>query len=328
MTASEKLLAKTKRTSDVAANFTAPPHNDVGKPPVTMPGQLGAFRLEAQKYADRIRELEALIKLQEISLDALDEVPGRRRKLTATEFTELRENLRRNPLVTPITVRETSSGRFEIISGHNRVQAYRELGKKTIATVIQATDDVQASVNAFYANLLQTDLTDYEKFIGFKMMQDELKVSQSTLAEQSGRSESFISRLMAFADLPDKALKLIEQHPEIIGMDAAYQLARIAKDPKRPDGQSKVTAAIERLIGGQLDQQQAVRLAGAASESRVSVLSKPIKIRSGKLDYCAIRRVNKSLRIEFKSADEAQGVEEEILLILQKRAERLKSESK
>ncbi len=326
MSASERLLAKTKRTSDVAANYTTPVGSNVSKAPVTMPGQLGAFRLEAQKYADRIKELESQVQQQEIALDELHEVPKRRRKLSEAEYVDLRENLRRNPLVTPITVRIDDAGRFEIVSGHNRVSAYRELGKTSISSIVQRTDGVQANINAFYANLLQTDLSDFEKFVGFKMMQDELHLSLAKIAEHSGKSQSFVSRLMAFADLPREAQAIIEANPAIIGMDAAYQLATIARDGNRKDAAEKVIIAVKKLADGELDQRQAVKLASDTNVAKASVLSKPIKIKSGKTDYCALRRVDKSLRIDFRSANEAEALQQAVLELLEKRAEQVKAD--
>jgi ParB family chromosome partitioning protein len=325
MSASERLLAKTQRTSNVAANYMSPAPSGIAKPPVTMPGQLGAFRLEAQKYADRIKELEAQVLQQELPVADLHEVQGRRRKLSEAEFQELRENLRRNPLVTPITVRQNEQGGFEIVSGHNRVRAYRELGKTTIPAVVQTSDKTQANINAFYANLLQTDLSDYEKFVGFRMMQEKLKLTPAKIAEHSGKSESFVSRLMGFADLPDAALDIIEERPSMIGMEAAHQLAMIARNAPDIETTRRIVMALEQLHLGELDQQQAVRYARGMETSRAAVLSKPIKVKVGKADYCALRRVNKSLRIDFKSAEDAATLEKAVLELLEAHADRLRA---
>jgi ParB family chromosome partitioning protein len=300
----------------------------------TAPGRTGDLQ-DRKWLTNKVTELTAELERTrtsaaslEIPLDKLTEVPGRRRKLGEAEFAELRENLRRNPLVTPITVRPKDKGEYEIVSGHNRVRAYREIGRTSIAAVIQSADNTQASINAFYANLLQTDLSDYEKFIGFKMIQDELKLSQAKIAEHSGKSESFVSRLMAFQDLPEAALKIVDADPSIIGMDAAYHLAAIAKDATRKDAQAKVTEAIEKLAAKQIDQKQAVKLAASTDTAKPPAPGKPIKIKAGKADYCAMRRMNKVLRIEFKSQEEAEAIENAVRAVLENRAEQLKNAGK
>jgi ParB family transcriptional regulator, chromosome partitioning protein len=134
------------------------------KTPRTAPGMF----LNATQRIDiaeaRVEELEAKLKEaeagaspREISLDQLHEVPERRRKLTAQQYAELKENLRNNPLVTPITVRKRETGGFEIVSGNNRVAVFRELGRTKIPAALLDSDDDQAEINAFYANLLQSD---------------------------------------------------------------------------------------------------------------------------------------------------------------------------
>lgn len=318
------------RTANLGAALDLKGGPGIGaKPPVTMPGQLGAFRDKAAEWQARIDKLEAELaergskQLFNVQLTQIVEISGRRRVLDDTAFAHLRENLRANDLVTPITVRELPSGKFEIISGHNRVRAYRELGRPTIQAVIQNTDDLKSGINAFYANLLQTDLTDYEKFQGFDMLREQLGLTQAAIASHSGMSESFVSHLMAFEDLPRDVLQIVARNPSILGMGAAYKLAGIAK--KMPSLSHQITEAVGRLERGEIDQNEAVRLASrkdvdAAPKTKVV----PIKIKSGKSTYCDMRRVDKTLRIQFKSAAEAEAVEDAIRRVLQNRAESTK----
>lgn len=328
------LESKTKDIlGDIAAkkrlHAETPKQNLEEKDFSTAPGRTGDLQ-DRKWLTNKVAELTAAIeavkedtKYLELPLDQLHEAPGRRRKLSVEEYTELRENLRSNDLVTPITVRKRSAGGYEIISGHNRVAVYREIGNSMILAVIQETSEAQADINAFYANLLQTNLTDYEKFIGFKMIQERSpKMKQSDIAEQSGKSESFISRLMAFQDLPESSLSIIDACPSILGMDAAYKLAAIAKAGKA----EKVSAAIEKLAAHEIDQKQAIKMASQSdTQKAAAVKAKPITIKSGKSNYCAMHRVNKVLRIEFKLPEEAEAIEDAVREVLQKRAEQLKT---
>lgn len=111
----------------------------------------------------RIKELEAQLEERaalEVPLDALVEVHGRRRKLTSEQFQELKSNLAQHALATPILVRALAGDRYEIVAGHNRVAAYRELGRSTIranvASIEEGRSSSQRSFPTCFRRLLPT----------------------------------------------------------------------------------------------------------------------------------------------------------------------------
>ncbi|HJV84478.1 MAG TPA: ParB/RepB/Spo0J family partition protein [Noviherbaspirillum sp.] len=294
------------------------------KAPRSAPGMFlnATQRLDAAEA--RVEELEVKLKeaeasgTREIALDQLHEVGGRRRKLTEQQYNELKENLRNNPLVTPITVRKRAEGGFEIVSGNNRVEVFRELGRTSIPAALLESDDDQAEINAFYANLLQPDLPDFEKFLGFKkIIAKHPDLTHAQVAEGAGVSRSFVTQLMAFDDLPSDAITILNDRPEALGANAAQDLAGLAKKGRA----EQVVRAIARLAAGEIDQARAVR------EAAVDIIAKagaakpePIRIKIGRATYCAIQRADKVLRIQFQSAEEAEAVQDAIREVLERRA--------
>jgi ParB family transcriptional regulator, chromosome partitioning protein len=318
----DKLGAKTAGIKARAVEKTG------DKAPRTAPGMFlnATQRIDAAEA--KIEELEAQLKdaharTTELPLDELYEVDGRRRKLTTQQYIELRDNLRKNPLVTPITVRKRSEGGYEIVSGNNRVAAFRELGRTHIPAAMLDSDDDQAEVNAFYANLLQPDLPDFEKYLGFKkilVMRPDL--TQAQIAEDAGVSRSFISQLMAFEDLPAEVLTVLVDRPTLLGANAAQDLGALTKKGLG----ERVTLAVSRLAAGEVDQTTAVREAtidrSAAQTMRVKPV--PVRIKSGKATYCAVQRADKVMRLQFQNAEEAEFIEKAICEILERRALELK----
>lgn len=229
---SDKLIAKTAHSAAKAAEQTATPERIKDQPPVTMPGQMGAFRLEAQRWKLQIDDLTSKLEDAEkravrlIALEDLHEVPGRRRKLTDEQFAELCENLRSNPLVTPITVAPRDEGGYEIISGNNRRAAYAALGKSHIEAIVRDTAGIQAEIDAFYANLLHPSLLDYEKYHGFKRREQQTGKSRSELAAEAGISPSTVTELFSFERLPEEVHRQLEEKPHILGLKAAVKLAQ------------------------------------------------------------------------------------------------------
>ena len=83
----------------------------------------------------------AAIETGKVKISDLYEVEGRKRSLTPEDFEQLKNNLTSNPLVNAIVVRARKQGGYEIISGHNRVQAYKELGRLEIEADIREFED-------------------------------------------------------------------------------------------------------------------------------------------------------------------------------------------
>jgi len=324
----ERLLNKTAGVAKAVAEN--PGKSIAEQTPVTMPGQLGAFRLEAQKYQERIRKLEADLKeaqekggSAELPLDQLHEVPGRRRKLTAQQYNELKQNLKNNPLVTPITVRKLEEGAgYEVVSGSNRVAIFRELGRTHIPARVLNSDDRQAEINAFFANLLQADLPDFEKYLGFKkIMEVQGQLTHAEIAERAGVSRSFVTQLMAFDELPEAAIAILIEKPATIGANAAQDLAALVKKGRG----EQVVEAIAKVAAGEFDQTRAIKHAAVDAATKVAaVRPEPVKIRIGKATYCNMQRADKVLRLQFQSAEEAEAVQEAVREVLERRANELK----
>lgn len=319
----DKLGAKTAGIK--ARNIDKPAE----KTPRTAPGmflnatqRIDMAEARVEELEAKLREAEANGSARDFPLEQLHEVPGRRRKLTAQQYAELKENLRNNPLVTPITVRKREAGGFEIVSGNNRVAVFRELGKATIPAALLDSDDDQAEINAFYANLLQSDLSDYEKYLGFKrIIAKHPDLTHAQIAEGAGVSRSFVSQLMAFEDLPTDALSILNDKPNAIGANAAQDLAALTKRGRA----AQVVMAIAKVAAGQIDQSKAVKEAASEPVTKVaSARPDPVHIKLGRATYCSIQRADKVLRLQFQSAEEAEAVQSAIREVLERRALELK----
>ena len=312
-------LVKEKK-KDLASR---PPEDLNSRPFSTAPGRMAD--LQDRKWLEKkVDELTAELEKakqstgQEIALDQLHEVPGRRRKLTEQEYAELRQNLRNNDLVSPITVRPREGGGYEIISGHNRTTIFRELGRTTIPAFIHDTDDARADLNAFFANLLQTDLTDYEKYLGFSKIKERMPdLSHDDIADLTGVSRSQVTKLMAFSALPATVHALLAEHSQTIGANAAQEFAALTKAGKG----EKVVEAITRIAEGKLDQAEAIKFAASEPKTTTAV-AKPetIKIKAGKSTFCSMRRAQKVIRLEFQTTEEAEELQEAIRAFLEEKA--------
>lgn len=282
--------------------------------PRTAPGQLMHMQGKVERQANEIAQLKAELEAARVSGGAVDvplaqlhEVPGRRRFMPPEKYAELRENLRHNKLVHPVIVCPRPEGGFEIVSGHHRTDAYRELGRDHIRCVLGELNADEADTGAFYANLMQSDLTDFEKFRKFdELLARSPDKTQSAIAEQAGVPVSTLSEILSFRNLPNEVLSLLDSRPDLLGSNAGAELARATKDGLG----DRVLEAVRLLADKKIDQQQAVRMAKAApAKAKPTVASTGFKVKAGKATWCDVRIAKKVMRIEFRSEEEAQAVQ-------------------
>jgi ParB family transcriptional regulator, chromosome partitioning protein len=321
----ERLMARTAGVAERAESANANRSPEAQSRSATMPAQLSAFRLEAREYQARIQELQALLEearntggSMKVPLSDLYEVAGRRRHKSPEAFAELRENLRGNALVQPVAIRPRLAGGFELVSGHWRTDAYRELGRTEIECVLAQSTEDEASVGAFYANLLQSDLTDYEKYLGFRDIQARFPgITQAKMAERAGVPESSVSALMAFGDLPAGVLSLLNETPALLGATSGYALARLARAGKG----ERVVEAVLRLARKELDEGGAVKFAGSETNTgKVRAAPTVFKIKTGRAVYCSVRQTQNVVRIEFQDENQAKAVQDALKRILEEGA--------
>lgn len=270
------------------------------KPAKTGPGAFGEFlarESDVIKENHFLQEQIEVLKNQSLRVDLLVEVPGRKRVLPNEEFEQLKENIRKNDLETPITVRPLADGRYEVISGHNRVQVFRDLGRSEIFAAIKHVDSLGAERGAFYANLLHNSLPDYEKYQGFKRLMSESGKTQLEISEESGFGKEIISRLMDFDELSKETRDLISKSPSGI----SYTLVSKLK------GLPAVHEAIQAVLDGKATHAEA--LAIATAKPKVEKISyDPTIIKRGNKKVAELVNRNGTVVIKFKEPDAAQAL--------------------
>lgn len=246
--------------------------------------------------AVRTAKLEIFKYESELPLKDLHEVTGRRRHLTPEQFSELKTNLSNNPLTSPIAVRRREEGGYEIVAGHNRVQAYRELGRERIMSVVLQLTEDEADRSAFYSNLLSPSLPDFEKYMGLRARIEHGRLTQEQVAREAGILQQSVSLLMTFSGLPKAALTILESTPNkgLLGASAASKLAQITRNGK----QGRVVDAVQQLVDGKLSQAAAISFAARDDKIKPQT-APPLVIRSGKRSFCTFRSGEKDIRISF-----------------------------
>ncbi|MDR5754993.1 MULTISPECIES: ParB/RepB/Spo0J family partition protein [Caballeronia] len=265
--------------------------------PRTAPGQLIGLQGRVHSQQQEIEQLKKALQERapsRLPVAKLHEVEGRRRKLTTEEYAELKANLERYPLAQPITVARRLDGEFDIVAGNNRAAIYRELGREEIDAMVLDIDESMIEHAALFSNLLSPALSDFEKYWGFKTLQEQTGINKEELAKTAGISDTHVRRIMKFDLLPEAAKETLAQRPERLGSAAVEQLVKAAREGR----EALVIEAVGKLVESEtFTQAQAV--AHVAVKKEKSERKPALVIKRGQLPVCQITSRNGVVGVNF-----------------------------
>lgn len=174
-------------------------------------------------------------ELLRVELGQLDANPFQPRKsMDSTALEELKAALRLEGLIQPIAVRPTAGGRFIIVAGHRRVEAFRQLLAETttepekqrwatIAAVVKlAIDDAHLAAMAFMENVARAQLTPIEQARSIKQILDSgLAKTNEEVAALLAQPLRTVQRLLRIARAPRFIVDAVDAGVMVVaGQDA------------------------------------------------------------------------------------------------------------
>ncbi|QXJ30331.1 ParB/RepB/Spo0J family partition protein [Saccharolobus shibatae] len=124
---------------------------------------------------------------------------------------ELKESLKETGLLTPIIVRPSKDGKYEIIDGLHRYTAAKKLGWKDIEANIVNLSDVDALVYSITNNIQRKQMEPIDEAQAILKLINEYGLTETDVAKRLGKSVAWVSQRVAIAlKLPDEVKKLLE----------------------------------------------------------------------------------------------------------------------
>lgn len=197
--------------------------------------------LGASERAHQIElEMEPGERLVEIPVDRIDRSPFQARAMFDTEeITALGEDIRENGLNHPVTVREGSGGRYELVAGERRWLAAKQAGLAHIIARVRSLDDFAAHLVGVSENNRRANLSAWEMSIEAAQLLEHARQSdrphtQRDLARYLNRNVAIVNQQLAIAATitPD----LLE--PSQVSEASVCQLPHVTlhRIAKLPDG--------------------------------------------------------------------------------------------
>ena len=124
------------------------------------------------------------------------------------ELEALSQSIAEHGVVQPLTVRELSTGYYQIVAGERRWRAARLANLSEIPAVVIEADDKKAMELALIENLQRQDLNPVEEALGYRSLMADYGMTQEETAQRVGKSRPTVAN----------ALRLLNLCPEVLAV--------------------------------------------------------------------------------------------------------------
>lgn len=152
-------------------------------------------------------------------------------------------------LVRPITKKNNTNVKYEIIFGHRRWRA-AQIANIDLLAIVKDLSDQEAAIAQKEENGNREDISDYSKAIFYKNLLDK-KVfdSQGELAIKLGVSKQALSDLLAYTRLPQE---LLDAYPDVHKLNLKSAVAITSYLNKHPAAIKRILEVIPQIANGKL----------------------------------------------------------------------------
>jgi ParB family transcriptional regulator, chromosome partitioning protein len=171
----------------------------------------------------------------EIPIDQIAPNPHQpRRTINPAAIAELAASLKTTGLIQPIIVRKSITG-FELIAGERRLRAAKLAGFQAIPAIVREVDRFSQAQMALVENIQREDLNPIDRAAAYKALIEQLKLTQSELAQRLGEDRSSIANHLRLLDLSQAVRQLVSDgrlslgHAKLLaGVGSAGEQDRLA----------------------------------------------------------------------------------------------------
>ena len=212
------------------------------------------------------QEGQQLTGLRTLKIDEIR--PGRyqpRINLDETALLDLAASIKKQGVLQPVVVRETTTGGFELIAGERRWRASKLAGLSDIPAVVKKTSDEAALVLGLIENIQREDLNPIEEAAGLRRLIEEFGMTHEQVAEGIGRSRTAVTNLLRILNLDP----IVRDHLEHGRLEMGHGRALLSLSQIKQQSVAEI-AIRQRFSVRQTEQLVRKQLSGARGKHPIS----------------------------------------------------------
>lgn len=141
--------------------------------------------------------------INEIAIDQIEANPNQpRREFDPKALEELANSIKQLGIVQPITLRQISENKFQIIAGERRWRASQLAGLKAIPAYIRTIKDENVMEMALVENIQREDLNAIEIALAYESLLQNSGMTQERVAAEVGKSRAAVANYLRLLKLP------------------------------------------------------------------------------------------------------------------------------
>ncbi|TYZ06010.1 ParB/RepB/Spo0J family partition protein [Hymenobacter lutimineralis] len=208
---------------------------------------------------------------------------------------ELAESIKVQGIIQPVTVRQTGTNTYQLISGERRLQASKLAGLEAIPAYIRKADDQQMLEMALIENIQRENLNAIEIALSYQRLVSECNLKQEELGDRVGKNRSTVTNYLRLLKLPPDIQ--IGLRDAVISMGHARALINIEDTEQQ-------LALFRRIVAEELSVrrvEQLVRNGGSSASRPDAPEAQPVHDESLHVPVAELRRTERHLSERFGS---------------------------
>jgi ParB family chromosome partitioning protein len=209
--------------------------------------------------------------LSEIPISMIEANPNQpRREFDEAALQELAASIKEIGLVTPITLRQTPDGKYQIIAGERRWRASQMAGLTAIPAYIRTVEDDNVMEMALVENIQREDLNAIEIALAYQHLAETTGMTQEKISARVGKSRTSVTNYMRLLKLPAQIQMALKNKDidmgharSLLSIDSPSQQLKLFKEIQRNNYSVRKVEEMVQLIKNGKDMQQAKKSVGA-----------------------------------------------------------------
>jgi ParB family chromosome partitioning protein len=256
--------------------------------------------------------------INEIPISQIEANPNQpRRDFDQESLQELAQSIREIGIVSPITLRQISDDRFQIIAGERRWRASQIAGLQAIPAYIRTTNDENVMEMALVENIQREDLNAIEIALAYQHLLENTGMTQEKVAERVGKSRAAVANHLRLLKLPAQVQMALQKKEidmgharALLAIDSPSQQLRVFREIQK-NGYSvrQVETLVKKINEGEEDgEKRPAKKQPAMPKGIASLRDKLSEMFSSKVEMTCSAKGKGKITIPFGNEKELERI--------------------
>lgn len=190
-------------------------------------------------------------RLASLRVEDIEPDPDQPRK-NLGDLDGLMASIARHGIMQPLIVSPLDEKRYRLIAGERRYTAAKALGLRTVPVLIRTVKDHHRLQLQIIENLHRKDLDAFEEAVGYQRLQEEFNLTHEQIAEQIGKSRTYITQVLSLNRVPRKVREECQTSDIPLSRDTLQLIAK-------QDNEARMREVLDAALHGLPKEEQRER---------------------------------------------------------------------